>query len=214
MPKLKPEELETRRQEIIEAARTCFLRSGFHQTTTDEICAEASITPGGLYHYFQSKEELIAAVIRNSAHRTVERLRTMIEESDDAESAYRQVGEFFFQTMRDPDLDSITRLDIEIWGEALRDDKLLQINRESWALRRQWLETLIQRGVDEGFYRGEEVDPRGLSSLLLAIFIGLRLERLLWPNDFDVPGALRTLFLMHAGRLIAEIPDAMMPART
>ena len=34
MPKLKPEELESRRQEIIVAAGACFLRNGFHQTTT------------------------------------------------------------------------------------------------------------------------------------------------------------------------------------
>ncbi len=37
MPKLKPEEMESRKRETIEAARRCFLRSGFHQTTTDEI---------------------------------------------------------------------------------------------------------------------------------------------------------------------------------
>ena len=213
MPKLKPEELESRRREIIDAARTCFLRNGFHQTTTDEICLEASITPGGLYHYFDSKEDLIAAVIRDSTLRTVQRLRAMIDESDDARSAFRQVMDFFLQTMSDPDLDGITRLDIEIWGEALHDEKLLESSRESWALRRQWLETLIQRGVDEGLYSGEEVDPRGLSSLLLAIFIGLRLERLLWGRDFDVPGALRALFLMHSGRLTAHIPEAAIPAR-
>ncbi|MCH8345772.1 MAG: helix-turn-helix transcriptional regulator, partial [Chloroflexi bacterium] len=67
MPKLKPEEVELRRQEIIDAARTCFLRSGFHQTTTDEICHEASITPGGLYHYFDSKDDMISAVVMDTA---------------------------------------------------------------------------------------------------------------------------------------------------
>ena len=39
----------------------------------DEICREANITPGGLYHYFGSKEELIAAVIDRSAQTAVER---------------------------------------------------------------------------------------------------------------------------------------------
>jgi len=40
VPKLKPEELESRRNEIIDAARACFLRNGFHRTTTDEIVAK------------------------------------------------------------------------------------------------------------------------------------------------------------------------------
>ena len=108
MPKLKPEELAARRQEIIEAARACFLRSGFHQTTTDEICHEASITPGGLYHYFGSKDELIAAVVEHSAKAATERMRTLIAEADDAESAFRQVAGFFFDAMQDTDIDNVT----------------------------------------------------------------------------------------------------------
>ena len=99
MPKLKPEELQTRRREIIDAARACFLRAGFHHTTTDEICREANITPGGLYHYFGSKEELIAAVTERSAEDAVERMRGLIAEAMDAKSAFRQVSEFFSQTM-------------------------------------------------------------------------------------------------------------------
>ena len=50
-----------RRSEIIAAAQTCFARSGFHQTSMQEICAEAGMSPGNLYRYFRSKEEIIAA---------------------------------------------------------------------------------------------------------------------------------------------------------
>ena len=79
MPKLKPEEVEHRRQEIIEAARRCFLRNGFHQTTTDEICHEAAITPGGLYHYFDSKEAIISAVIEDAARSAVRLLSSELK---------------------------------------------------------------------------------------------------------------------------------------
>jgi len=206
MPKLKPQEVESRRQEIIDAARICFLRSGFHQTTTDEICHEANITPGGLYHYFASKEEIISAVIERSAQTAVERLRKLIEGSSDARSAYREVASFFFETMQDPDIDNVTRLEVEIWAEALTNEKLAEISRRAWAVRGQWLETLVQRGIADGVYSADTVDPKGLASLLLAIFVGLRLGRLLWKGDFDVNGALRALFLLHDGRLTAEAP--------
>ena len=86
MPKLKPEELESRRREIIDAARECFLRSGFHQTTTDEICRAASITPGGLYHYFASKEEIISAVIQQTSRDVAARMSEMIEEPHDEDA--------------------------------------------------------------------------------------------------------------------------------
>jgi TetR/AcrR family transcriptional regulator, repressor for uid operon len=51
-----------RRDEILSAAQRCFVRSGFHQTSMQEICAEAGMSPGNLYRYFPSKEALIAGI--------------------------------------------------------------------------------------------------------------------------------------------------------
>jgi AcrR family transcriptional regulator len=200
MPKLKPEEVEHRRQEIVEAARTCFLRSGFHQTTTDEICHEAAITPGGLYHYFGSKEEIISAVIEHSARTTVDRMRTTAEASGDVRSAVQALASEFFERARDPQIENTTQLDLEIWAEALRNEKLANITRGSRALRRQWLESLIRQGKSDGPYT-EHVDPKGFADLIMAIFDGLRLARLLWRDDFDLDGALHSLVLMYTGRL-------------
>lgn len=200
MPKLKPEEVENRRREIIEAARTCFLRNGFHQTTTDEICHEAAITPGGLYHYFASKDELISAVIEDESLRTVANLRTTAAASGDLRSAVQALATLFFKWARDPELDSVTRLGVEIWAETLRNEKLAAITRASRAMRRGWLEEMIRQAKEEGVY-SQEVDPRGLADLVMAIFEGLRLGRVLWKDDFDVDGALRSLALMQSGRL-------------
>jgi len=200
VPKLKPQEVEERRREIIEAARRCFLQNGFHQTTTDEICREAAITPGGLYHYFASKEEIISAVIKDAAQTTVHNLRSTAEASGDVRTAVQALATQFFEWIRDPELDSVTRLDMEIWGETLRNEKLAGITRESRALRRQWLESLIRGAIDEGVYT-KDVDPRGLANLIMSIFDGLRLGRLLWRDDFDVEGALKALMLMTTGRL-------------
>ena len=200
MPKLKPQEIEQRRREIIEAARRCFLRNGFHQTTTDEICHEAAITPGGLYHYFGSKEEIISAVIEDAAHTTVQNLRTTAEASGDVRTAVQALASLFFQWIRDPQLDSVTRLDMEIWAETLRNEKLAEITRGGRAMRREWLESLIRGAINEGVY-AKEVDPQGLANLIMSIFDGLRLGRLLWRDDFDADGALKALMLMTSGRL-------------
>ncbi len=213
MPKLKPEELESRKLEIIEAASACFLRNGFHQTTTDEICHEANITPGGLYHYFGSKEDLIAAVIDHSATVVISRLQDMIREADSAESAFRQVSGFFFQTMQDRGLDNATRLEIEIWAEALKNEAIAAKHRRAWALRLGWLEALVRRGIEDGIYDPEVVEPHAMASLLLAIYTGLRVGSLLWKDEFDTKGALRSLFMMHSGRLAAEVPPMPAAAR-
>lgn len=212
MPKLKPEELEARRREILDAARACFLRSGFHQTTTDDICREAAITPGGLYHYFSSKEEIITAVIKQTAQDVVRRLHELIEQQKDAQSAYREVGAFFLQAVQGPETDNVTRLDLEIFSEATKNPNLEEISREAWGLRREWLETLIRRGVSEGVYENPDVNPRGLSSLLMATLIGMRIGKLLWKDEFDLEGAIEALYQLQTGRLVANLPDADLTA--
>lgn len=57
-----PELAERRRRQILEAARVCFRRRGFHQASMAEICAEAQLSPGALYRYFPSKTEIIVAI--------------------------------------------------------------------------------------------------------------------------------------------------------
>ncbi len=59
MPKLSPEQQDTRRRRILDAAEQCFARNGFHRTTMQDICREAGISAGALYLYFASKEALI-----------------------------------------------------------------------------------------------------------------------------------------------------------
>jgi AcrR family transcriptional regulator len=204
MPKLKPEELQSRRLEIIEAARACFLRSGFHQTTTDEICREASITPGGLYHYFTSKDELIAAVIEHSARAAVDRMRNIVEEADSTESAFRQAVGFLQQTLIDPDIDNVARLDVEIWAESFKSPKLAERNASMWTLRLRWLEAMVETGIRDGIF-DQTVSPKPMASLMLAVLIGLRTGRLILGEEFDTVGALASLLKMQGARV--ELPE-------
>jgi TetR/AcrR family transcriptional repressor of uid operon len=51
-----------RRAEILAAAERCFVRSGFHQTSMQEICSEAGMSPGNLYRYYESKVAIIAGI--------------------------------------------------------------------------------------------------------------------------------------------------------
>lgn len=64
----KAQRQSDRRTEILDAAERCFARAGFHQASMQDICGEASMSPGNLYRYFPSKEALIAGICeRNRA---------------------------------------------------------------------------------------------------------------------------------------------------
>ena len=49
MPRLKPEVLAQRKEHILKAALVSFARKGYHQTTMNEIVAEAGLSKGGVY---------------------------------------------------------------------------------------------------------------------------------------------------------------------
>ena len=62
MNRLNIQRQADRRDEILSAAQRCFVRSGFHQTSMQEICTEAGMSAGNLYRYFPSKETIIAGI--------------------------------------------------------------------------------------------------------------------------------------------------------
>lgn len=53
-----------KRNDIIQAAERLFYASGFHATSTDQICREAGVSTRTLYHHFASREALTAAVMQ------------------------------------------------------------------------------------------------------------------------------------------------------
>lgn len=58
-----PKVVEDRREQIIDAAMHAFAQKGFTRATNKDIAREAGITPGLIYHYFESKEALLMAII-------------------------------------------------------------------------------------------------------------------------------------------------------
>lgn len=62
MPKVAEQVRAARRDQIVDAALTCFARSGYHATTMADVAAEAGVSKGTPYLYFPSKEALFIAL--------------------------------------------------------------------------------------------------------------------------------------------------------
>jgi AcrR family transcriptional regulator len=58
----KEREKERRRQQILVAAKRVFVNKGFGKATMEDIANEAELSPGTLYLYFKSKDELCASL--------------------------------------------------------------------------------------------------------------------------------------------------------
>src|SRR6059058_2945652 len=67
-----------RRSQILDAAVVCFAKRGFHQASMHDISAEAGISVGLIYRYFENKEAVISAMAdrhKSEIHDVLERAR-------------------------------------------------------------------------------------------------------------------------------------------
>ncbi len=91
MRKVDPVKHGEKRREILEAAGRCFVRDGFRGASISAICAEAGISPGHLYHYFSSKEAIVAAMAEIRLEEAAARFGQLVEGSSVLEAFLAQV---------------------------------------------------------------------------------------------------------------------------
>ncbi|WKD57645.1 HTH-type transcriptional repressor AcnR [Corynebacterium capitovis DSM 44611] len=72
MPIVSASELSRRRQEIIDAARTCFARYGYEGATVTRLEKATGKTRGAIFHHFGDKEALFLAIASEDAARQAE----------------------------------------------------------------------------------------------------------------------------------------------
>lgn len=72
---------DARPGEIVEAALFCFGERGYAATRLEDIAARAGVTKGTLYLYFQGKEELFKAVVRETLIPNLERFEALAAEA-------------------------------------------------------------------------------------------------------------------------------------
>jgi AcrR family transcriptional regulator len=194
VPKVSPEYLEARKNEILDAAFACFRRRGFHQTTMQDIYREAKLSPGAVYHYFRSKEDIIAAAIdRNTAEWTkiIGAVRS-VEPSPN--QALEALWHHFFGRFQEPDFEQESRLDVECWPEILRDERLRgAMRRQMAAVRGPFVEMFKQAQAAGHLVKAQGLTPEHFVSLVFAVYVGLQLNFLIEPEAVDPEGVLQAL---------------------
>ncbi|MCJ7490639.1 MAG: TetR/AcrR family transcriptional regulator [Dehalococcoidia bacterium] len=181
MPKMSTAHLEARRAEILDAAETCFIRRGLHQTTMHDICEESQLSPGAVYRYFDSKDDLIDAV---AERRTQQEMRFIDEakaQTSEAAEALTVLGDRFWGQFLRPDFEHWARLDIEIWPETLRNPRHQARVREQRSMLRQALTEVCRLAIEQGTMR-LEANPLAMANLLMALYRGLQLHKAIDPS--------------------------------
>ncbi len=203
MPKVSQSHLDARRRQILDAAVECFAREGFHQTTMQDIVAQSALSPGAIYTYFKSKEDIIEAIARERNGRDRD-LMLAARQHSAADAGFRQLIHDFFQTLRvDPEERKLRRLGIQIWAEALRNPRILE---------------LVRRGIDEahGLFTDMVAQaqqrnelPATLSAgatarVMMALFLGFIVQQA-WDDEVEVDPYVEVLdAIVEASRASAQ----------
>lgn len=175
MPKVSQAHLDARRAQIIAAASRCLLRAGLHATTIQDIVRESGLSAGAIYSYFASKDDIIEA-IADDRH-TVEQ-RALADACGQAEfaDALERLSRYFFLSLHHPDEQERRRLGVQMWAEALHDDRVLAIVRRGLDVPRKHLAALMAQAQRRGGLRAD-LDPDAIARALIGLYHGLILQQ-------------------------------------
>ena len=76
---------EEKKEILINAARDVLAKYGFKKVTLEDIAEKAGLAKTSVYHYFNSKEEILTAVIRRELNRLLNRMRNAVEKKSTSE---------------------------------------------------------------------------------------------------------------------------------
>ena len=85
------ERYERRQDELVRQAAHQYARRGYDQTTMQELAASMGLATGALYHYFASKEELLAAICDQLMEPLLARARALVAEDGDRDRRLRRL---------------------------------------------------------------------------------------------------------------------------
>jgi TetR/AcrR family transcriptional repressor of uid operon len=172
-----------RRSEILAAAQRCFVRSGFHGASMQDICHEAGMSPGNLYRYFPSKEALIAGIAERDRAEVAQEFA-----SADLSRGFFAVLEGMAYHHFSERPDEQVKLCTEIMSEARRHPEIARISAAFDADVKKWIIDLLRAGAERGDI-ARDLDFDAVTTMLMVIADGVWWRRALEPG-FDAKALL------------------------
>ncbi|MFN7008533.1 MAG: TetR/AcrR family transcriptional regulator [Allorhizobium sp.] len=145
-----------KRGQILDGAKQVFMKMGFDAASMNDVTREAGVSKGTIYVYFQSKEDLFAALIDREKGRFAEALRDILAESRDVEEGLRRFATVFIDQIVTTDMIPAMRT---VLGVIDRMPGLChRFLSNAPANARSVLEDFIRRQVDKGALKTEDPD--------------------------------------------------------
>lgn len=183
MPKVSEQHVEARRMQILQAAMQSFARNGFHQTSMQEVCRQAELSPGAVYSYFASKEEIIETLAELSLARNRELLSTLRAKGD-VRQALRGLLEAIGDYLRAPAGYELSGIKVGLWAEAVRNQNIMMLFRRTYHETLSEIADIVRQGQERGEV-SRSISAEAVAQLLVSMIDGLVLQ-LAFDPDLDL----------------------------
>ena len=160
---------DLKRQQIVAMAGELFARYGFRKCTTEDIATSCNLTKAALYHYFDSKEAIFAAVIEVEGTALLRRLTEEVQSEPDPIAKVRKYAATRFDTIKAlANLYGFTQVQRPL--EPVFEDALARFQEEELRL----VKGIFDSGIQAGVFR--DMDTQQVARVLLAGSKGVMLE--------------------------------------
>jgi AcrR family transcriptional regulator len=138
-----------RRRQILDAAVRVFARQGFHSTRVADIADEADVAYGLVYHYFDSKENVLDELFRQRWSLLIEAIKATDGDSLLPRDRLGTVAGFIIDSYRyDPELMKVIIVEVTRAANSFGQTHLEQIN-EAYRL----IAKIVSEGQADGHFR-------------------------------------------------------------
>lgn len=162
-------EYAVRRDEILDSGERFIYSHGYEVMSIQDILNELEIAKGTFYHYFDSKQALLEAIIDRMLDRAVEIVNPLVDDSE--LSALEKLQEFSSRLSRwKAGQKTFLLALLRVW---YRDENVLvrdKMHREGSKRFLQILSAIIEQGVQEGVL--QTPSPDHAAQLVYAIVAG------------------------------------------
>ena len=137
-----------KRQQILEGAVRVFARQGFHTCRVSDIAEEAGVAYGLVYHYFQSKGQILDTLFTERWSVLLQVIADTDAQDLAAREKLRAIAAFIIDSYRhDPDLMKVIIVEVTRAANTFGRTHLPEI-REAYA----GIAAIVQRAQEEGVF--------------------------------------------------------------
>lgn len=194
----KERERGRRRQQIMIAAKRVFYTKGFAKVTMEDIAREAELSPGTLYLYFKSKDELCASLsLRILQYLNVKLRHVSAEKGLDGQQKLEALKDAIIDVYEFDPLILISLFHLQS-SEILKNlsPQLLTDIKELFSSSLGAMSDIFNEGINKGILVDKK--PEALADLLWALFSGIVLwgesKKIMDNNEDYLKQALETAF--------------------